>query len=254
MTTLNPTCKKRIMGDLKLLKKDPPEFIDVCPDETNLLIWNFLIKGPPDSPYEGGYYIGQIIHSPNYPFSPPDYHMLTPSGRFEVNRKICLTNSGFHTSDWSPMWNIHSLLMGFLSNMLEEGDVHNVAHLNESIPNRKKYAKESIEYNKKYHQKLNTLFTRFLDENGNPFPKLEPIQSPVVIPEQIKTVSEDKIEVIEKTEEKEKIIEESSKKVIKRKVLVDIEKIINEPIDTSEYEKEYFDEIQKKYNELVSKK
>lgn len=31
-----------------------------------------------------------------YPFKPPEIYLLTPSGRFEVNRKICLSISSFH--------------------------------------------------------------------------------------------------------------------------------------------------------------
>lgn len=31
-----------------------------------------------------------------YPFKPPEVYMLTPSGRFEVNKKICLSISSFH--------------------------------------------------------------------------------------------------------------------------------------------------------------
>lgn len=32
----------------------------------------------------------------DYPFKPPEVYMLTPSGRFEVNKKICLSISSFH--------------------------------------------------------------------------------------------------------------------------------------------------------------
>lgn len=31
-----------------------------------------------------------------YPFKPPEVYMLTPSGRFEINKKICLSISSFH--------------------------------------------------------------------------------------------------------------------------------------------------------------
>jgi len=250
MTTLKPTCKKRLMGDLRLLAKDPHDFIDVCPDETNLLLWNFLIKGPADSPYEGGYYIGQLIHSENYPFSPPDYLMLTPSGRFEVNKKICLTNSGFHTSDWSPMWNIHSLLTGFLSNMLEKGNDMNISHLSEPDHVIKSYATKSLAYNKKHHPEINKLFTRFLDELGDPKKEKEKEQETPSdsVPENNKNkVTEDTPEIIKEHE----TIKNNKPKV---KVIVDIEKIINEPVDTSEFNKEFFDKIQKEYDEIVSKK
>jgi hypothetical protein len=41
---------------------------------------------------------------------------MTPNGRFEVKRKICLTNSANHQADWAPAaWNLITLLEGFSS-------------------------------------------------------------------------------------------------------------------------------------------
>jgi hypothetical protein len=42
--------------------------------------------------------------------------MFTPNGRFEVNKKICLTTSGFHQDQWvAAAWNLTTLLQGFAS-------------------------------------------------------------------------------------------------------------------------------------------
>ena len=53
MSTLTPICQKRLIGDLRLLKNDPLEFIDALPDENNLLIWYFIVKGPEFSEFSG---------------------------------------------------------------------------------------------------------------------------------------------------------------------------------------------------------
>ena len=37
--------------------------------------------------------------------------MLTPSGRFEVNKKICLSISSFHPETWQPSWGIRTALL-----------------------------------------------------------------------------------------------------------------------------------------------
>lgn len=161
-----PMCRKRLLGEIKLLKKDPHKFIDVAPDENDILKWYFLIKGPEFSDYAGGYYIGTIIHNPEYPIKAPDFMLLTPSGRFNINKKVCLSNTGYHDDEWSPMWNIHSILTGLLSIMLEDKET-GVAHIFESKESRKEKAKNSMEYNQKNHMNILKRFTRFIDENGN---------------------------------------------------------------------------------------
>ena len=48
---------------------------------------------------------------PNYPFAPPEILLLTQSGRFEVNKKICLSISSFHPESWQPSWGIRTALI-----------------------------------------------------------------------------------------------------------------------------------------------
>ena len=160
-------CKKRLINEIRLLKKDPLEFIDVCPDAADILTWYFIIRGPSDSDYAGGYYIGKLLYSPQYPDKPPDYMMLTPSGRYIINNKICLSNSGYHASEWSSSWTIHATLNGFMSIMLDDKE-HGISHISVTKDERKRMAKESIEYNKTHHPQIIKLLTRFLDESGNP--------------------------------------------------------------------------------------
>jgi len=167
METLNPICKKRLIGDLRLIQKDPMEYLDAYPDETNLLIWHFVVKGPSFSDFNGGYYLGKIMHNPEYPFKAPDFMMLTPNGRFMDNKKICLSNSGYHSSEWSAMWNVKSILTGFLSIMLDDKE-HGISHIHESKTVRTKLALDSISYNKKYHMDIIKKFTRFFDDKGDP--------------------------------------------------------------------------------------
>jgi hypothetical protein len=41
---------------------------------------------------------------PDYPFSAPDFFVMTPNGRFAVNTKICTTFSSFHPETWTPSY------------------------------------------------------------------------------------------------------------------------------------------------------
>jgi ubiquitin-protein ligase len=167
---------KRLIGELRLLKKDPLEDIDsilevdkiILNPTTNELTWPFLIKGPDFSDYKGGYYIGQIILGPEYPQKPPDYMMLTPNGRFMTDKKICISNTGFHSNEWSPMWTIKSNLIGFLSIMLDDKE-HGISHITTSKEEREKFAQESIQFNILYYKNIFSNFKRFVgvDKEGN---------------------------------------------------------------------------------------
>ena len=59
---------------------------------------------PAHEPYAGGCYHGKITFPEQYPFKPPSIRMLTPSGRFQVNTRLCLSMSDFHPETWQPSW------------------------------------------------------------------------------------------------------------------------------------------------------
>lgn len=86
--------------------------------EENLFEWHFTIRGAPEpSPFAGGVYHGRIILPPAYPLRPPSFRFLTPSGRFEPNREICLSISGHHEETWQPAWGIRTALVAIRSFM-----------------------------------------------------------------------------------------------------------------------------------------
>jgi ubiquitin-conjugating enzyme E2 J1 len=47
------------------------------PLEDNLFEWHFTVRGPPESPYEGGIYHGRIMFPAEYPMKPPSVMLLT---------------------------------------------------------------------------------------------------------------------------------------------------------------------------------
>lgn len=102
------------------MQKEPPPYVWAVPDEKNILTWNFLIRGPPDSPYADGEYHGVLLFPPEYPFKPPGIKMFTPSGRFQPDRKICFSMSDFHPGTWNPAWSVATILTGLLSFMLSD--------------------------------------------------------------------------------------------------------------------------------------
>ncbi|KAL4649043.1 ubiquitin-conjugating enzyme E2 J1 [Arapaima gigas] len=100
---------KRLMKEAAELR-DPTEHYHAQPLEDNLFEWHFSVRGPPDSDFDGGVYHGRIILPPEYPMKPPSIILLTPNGRFEVGKKICLSISGHHPETFS-----HGSFFYFLS-------------------------------------------------------------------------------------------------------------------------------------------
>lgn len=105
----------------ELSSSPSPHFHAAPTSDSNLYDWHFTLAGPPPpSPYAGGIYHGRIVLPPTYPLRPPSFRFLTPSGRFEVNREICLSISGHHEESWQPAWGIRTALLAIRSFM--EGD------------------------------------------------------------------------------------------------------------------------------------
>ncbi|BGP19569.1 Ubiquitin-conjugating enzyme E2 6 [Rhodosporidiobolus nylandii] len=111
---------KRLQKEFKALQAAPPPFIDARPNESNILEWHYLFRGPPETPYAGGEYWGTVVFTKDYPFAPPELRMLTPSGRFTPNTAICTSMSNFHPGSWNVSWSVETILVGLMSFMLSE--------------------------------------------------------------------------------------------------------------------------------------
>ncbi|OCT45378.1 putative ubiquitin-conjugating enzyme [Cladophialophora carrionii] len=121
-----------------------PAFFAAPVSDADLHEWHFTLLGPPSpSPYAGGMYHGRISLPATYPLKPPNFRFLTPSGRFEVNREICLSISGFHEETWMPAWGVRTALTALRSFMAEKGSAGQVGGLEAPADIRKRLAKES---------------------------------------------------------------------------------------------------------------
>jgi ubiquitin-conjugating enzyme E2 J2 len=116
----NSSATARLTQDYVRLKRDPVPYIVAEPLHANILQWHYVVKGPEDSPYEGGYYHGKLVFPREFPFKPPSIYMITPSGRCIVNSRLCLSISDFHPDTWNPAWSVATILTGLLSFMLEK--------------------------------------------------------------------------------------------------------------------------------------
>lgn len=110
----NPAVK-RILQEVKEMQRDPSKEYMSMPIEEDIFEWQFAIHGPQDTEFEGGVYHGRIILPAEYPFKPPAFMLLTPSGRFEILTKICLSISQHHPEHWQPSWSVRTALVALIA-------------------------------------------------------------------------------------------------------------------------------------------
>ncbi|CAD5110940.1 DgyrCDS295 [Dimorphilus gyrociliatus] len=144
---VNSTATARLKQDYIRLKKDPVPYVSAEPHASNILEWHYMVKGPENSPYEGGYYHGKLIFPREYPFKPPSIYMITPNGRFKCNTRLCLSISDFHPDTWNPAWSVSTILTGLLSFMLENSPT--LGSIEKSDYAKRQYAAQSGEFNLK---------------------------------------------------------------------------------------------------------
>ena len=113
--THNPAVKRILREQREMLASDEDEneswcvHAEMCEDD--IFEWHFAIMGAEGSEFEGGIYHGRILLPPEYPFKPPSFMLLTPSGRFETMTKICLSITQHHPEHWQPSWSVRTALL-----------------------------------------------------------------------------------------------------------------------------------------------
>ena len=105
----NPAVK-RILREMREMAEDASPAYHAEAVEEDIFEWHFAILGAEDSEFEGGIYHGRVLLPPEYPFKPPSFVLLTPSGRFETNTKICLSITQHHPEHWQPSWSVRTAL------------------------------------------------------------------------------------------------------------------------------------------------
>ncbi|KAF1324092.1 Ubiquitin-conjugating enzyme, partial [Globisporangium splendens] len=139
------TAIKRIQGDVREMMTNPSDQYVAAPLESNMFDWHFTLRGPRDTEFEGGIYHGRILLPSDYPFKPPNIMLLTPNGRFEVRKKICLSISAHHPEEWQPAWGVRLILEALISFMPTKGEGA-IGALDFPPEERKRLAQQSVTY------------------------------------------------------------------------------------------------------------
>ena len=156
----------RLRREYAIIQQSPKTpHIVARPSEKNMLVWHFVLHDlPAETPYCGGVYEGKLVFPQEYPLKPPSIYMITPSGRFEVNSRLCLSMSDFHPESWNPSWRIESILVGLVSFMLDHNEPRTTGGMHTSEAKRREFALASFAFNAG-RTEFQQLFPEFCDES-----------------------------------------------------------------------------------------
>ena len=111
-------CFKRIILDIKDIRKESIENVFYFPNEDNILEGDILIIGPENTPYQYGNYIFKLNFTKKYPYEPPVVKYLSNDGNtrfnpnFYRNGKVCLSILNTWPGEkWSACQSLRSLLL-----------------------------------------------------------------------------------------------------------------------------------------------
>jgi len=117
---------KRLQSELKQYYKESNYFYSIEPDIKNFLIWNVLLIGPPETPFEGGIFKCQFKFPSDYPNKPPEFKFICPiiHPNIYTDGKVCISilhegkdEWGYEdiSERWNPSHSVNSVLMSILS-------------------------------------------------------------------------------------------------------------------------------------------
>jgi len=128
---MNKSRIKRILHDIIAIDNDPIEGIYISYDDVDISNVKALIIGPNDTPYEGGFYLFDIIFPNEYPHLPPKVLFKTTNGKIRFNPnlyengKVCLSLLGTWSGpQWTSVQTLRSVLISIQS-ILNENPIIN---------------------------------------------------------------------------------------------------------------------------------
>lgn len=169
---------KRIIIDIKDMRKSPIENIHYVPDEENILNGYALIVGPQNTPYEYGNFLFEFHFSEKYPYEPPKVVYKSNDGatRFNPNLyrsgKVCLSILNTWSGEqWSACQTLRSVLLTLQMTLNE------MPLVNEPGVDEKLHMGSILKYNKMVHFKtLEFTILHYMKNNDK-----IPIQDPEII-------------------------------------------------------------------------
>ena len=78
---------------LQELNKNPVEgFSAGVIDESDIYKWEVMVIGPPDTPYEGGFFKSHLIFPKDYPVKPPKLKFISEIWHPNIGERLRVSN------------------------------------------------------------------------------------------------------------------------------------------------------------------
>ncbi|KAI6175352.1 Ubiquitin-conjugating enzyme E2 1 [Aphelenchoides bicaudatus] len=118
--------RRRLMRDFKKLQEDPPAGVSGAPTEENIMIWEAVIFGPVDTPFEDGTFKLSLEFTEEYPNKPPTVKFISKMFHPNVyaDGSICLD---ILQNRWSPTYDVAAVLTSIQS-LLDEPNPNSPAN------------------------------------------------------------------------------------------------------------------------------
>jgi len=111
---MSTSARRRLLRDFKRLQNDPPSGVTGAPMDTNIMLWQAVIFGPDDTPWEGGTFKLILEFTEDYPNKAPQVRFLTKMFHPNIynDGQICLD---ILQNQWSPIYDISAILTSIQS-------------------------------------------------------------------------------------------------------------------------------------------
>mmetsp|Transcript_16801 Transcript_16801/g.27231 ORF Transcript_16801/g.27231 Transcript_16801/m.27231 type:complete len:189 (+) Transcript_16801:196-762(+) len=111
---MSTAARRRLMRDFRRLQSDPPSGISGAPMDNNIMVWQAVIFGPDETPWEGGTFNLVLEFTEEYPNKPPKVRFVTKMFHPNIYNDggICLD---ILQNNWSPIYDIAAILTSIQS-------------------------------------------------------------------------------------------------------------------------------------------
>ncbi|XP_055351194.1 ubiquitin-conjugating enzyme E2 A-like [Paramacrobiotus metropolitanus] len=123
---MSTAARRRLLTDFKKLQEDSPPGVSAAPTENNIMIWNAVIFGPADTPFEDGTFKLVLQFTEEYPNKPPLVRFVSKMFHPNVyaDGGICLD---ILQNRWSPTYDVAAILTSIQS-LLDEPNPNSPAN------------------------------------------------------------------------------------------------------------------------------
>lgn len=136
---------------LKELDKNPVEgFSAGLIDDSDIFKWEVMVIGPPNTPYEGGFFKSHLTFPKDYPNKPPKLKFVSKIWHPNINKdgEVCISilhepgddTYGYEKASerWLPVHTIETIMLSVIS-MLSDPNDESPANVDAAVEWRQQY-------------------------------------------------------------------------------------------------------------------